>query len=685
MIIMKSIEKNVNKIYSELALVSLILLIFFQLISDLVESIYIECLLSGSLNENVVGVIALLSPFMIFILGKGKEFSNKGMVVIGEIMVVSRIVEAFLVKQAKILFSAIGIACFFIYFSLYYLKKEAQEEEKEGLVLGLGLALALSLTILLRVLGSSLDISTYGLFQWIGWVIAFLATIMIMANSLQISTIPFPEKSTRMPSSKKKIIGLSLGLIGILIVGYFTFSSPTVIARWTEMNYFVVIILLVVMISLFVIIASHKPEVINRMNRKVLLTWNVLFVLFLAFTIAINQIIFIDDPAYYPIIVLTTSIWQQIPAIIMLILSPIIFIDFTLFSRELIKGRPSARTLGGSFTLATLFFLLIIFANIFTAVWDYIPVVGGFFRDMYWVVFMVAGLAAALPSLLVMKRTLIFKVPIFDVKNKLRIILLIGIISMGTIAGIFIVESKPIVQVGDKTTLTILTYNVQQGVNEPGIKNFEDQIQLIKSVDPDIISLVETDTARIAGGNSDLVRKFANSLNLYSYYGPKTVTSTFGVALLSKYPIKNAKTFYLYSLEEWSHKREQAACIEAEITIGTRTFNVFVTHLGNGAPIIETQEIMERVKLKTNVILMGDFNFRTYYPNYAITTKILVDSWEVAKIKKVSEIPVDAGPIPEERIDHVFLSPTFKNNVAYGEYFGGTASDHPAYYTILNI
>ncbi len=685
MIIMKSIDKKFNKIYSELILVSLILLIFFQLISDLVETIYIKCLLSNSLNENVLGILALLSPLVVFIIGKGRDFSDKGVIAIGLIMVGCRVVEAFLTMEAKILFSGIGIACFFIYFPLYFLKKDAQEGEKNGLILGLGLAFAVSLSVLLRAWGSSLDISTYGLFQWIGWIIAFFAAIMIIENALQIPALPTQEKSDRVPSSKKKILGLTLGLIGILIVGYFAFSSPTVIARWTEMNYFVVIILLVMMITIFVVIASYKPELISKLNRKVLLIWNALFVLFLTLTIAVNQVIFIDDPAYYPIVVPATSIWQQLPAIVMLILSPILFIDFTLFSRELIKGRPSPRTLGGSFTIATLFFLLMIFANIFTAVWDYIPVVGGFFRDLYWVVFMVAGLAVALPSLLIMKKTLRFKMPAFNVKDRVKVIIIIVIISVGTITGIFVVNARPITPMGAKNTLTIFTYNVQQGVNEPGVKNFEDQIQLIKSIDPDILGLEETDTARIAGGNSDLVRKFADSLNMYSYYGPKTVTSTFGVALLSKYPIKNAETFYMYSLQKWSHTREQTACIEAEITIGAITYTVFVTHLGNGAPIIEQQEILQRVAQKSNIILMGDFNFKPDSEQYKITTQVLVECWDVAKVKVVGAIPVDSDPIPAQRIDHIFISPTFKNDVAYCEYFGGTISDHPACYAILNI
>jgi endonuclease/exonuclease/phosphatase family metal-dependent hydrolase len=298
---------------------------------------------------------------------------------------------------------------------------------------------------------------------------------------------------------------------------------------------------------------------------------------------------------------------------------------------------------------------------------------------------MIAGLAVAIPILLVMKSTLIFKKSSFTPKIKTRIATIIVIICLGTIIGGLFVESYPVIQTGDKNSVTILTYNIQQGVNRAGIKNFEDQLWVLQEVDADIIGLQESDTARIAGGNSDVVRFFANNLKLYSYYGPKSVTSTFGVALLSKYPIKNAKTFYMYSFKEWEHTREQTACIEAEITIGTITFTVFVTHLGNAGPISEQQEILSRVKGKSNVILMGDFNFKINTPQYALTTKVLVECWEVAKTTRVGPLPTNNYPIPEGRIDHIFVSPTLKENVAHCEYLGGSISDHPACYAVLKF
>lgn len=109
--------------------------------------------------------------------------------------------------------------------------------------------------------------------------------------------------------------------------------------------------------------------------------------------------------------------------------------------------------------------------------------------------------------------------------------------------------------------------------------------------------------ARISGGNANIVRYLAENLNMYSYYGPKTVTGTFGIALLSKYPILDAQTFYM------SGAGEQTATIVVNVKVGEKIVRVFNAHLGNGGPLIQQQTILNEIRDSANVILMGDFNF----------------------------------------------------------------------------
>jgi endonuclease/exonuclease/phosphatase family metal-dependent hydrolase len=241
------------------------------------------------------------------------------------------------------------------------------------------------------------------------------------------------------------------------------------------------------------------------------------------------------------------------------------------------------------------------------------------------------------------------------------------VLCAGVIMGLTITDSHPTIQTGEKTSATILTYNILVGRNVMGVRNYDGQLAKIKDIDADVIGLQESGAARTAGGNSDVVRYFASKLNLYSYYGPKTVTGTFGNALLSKYPIGNARTFYMYS------EGEQTACIEAQITIGSKTFNVFVTHLGNSGDLYQQKAILGRLEGKSNIILMGDFNFRSDTEQYRLTTRILNDSWQLN-----SPSAVDQG-----RIDHIFLSPG--TEVIDSRYLESNDSDHPALKTVIGL
>jgi endonuclease/exonuclease/phosphatase family metal-dependent hydrolase len=162
------------------------------------------------------------------------------------------------------------------------------------------------------------------------------------------------------------------------------------------------------------------------------------------------------------------------------------------------------------------------------------------------------------------------------------------------------------------------------------------------------------------------VRYFADGLNLYSYYGPKTVVGTFGIALLSKHPIEHPRTFYMYS------EGEQTATIEAQVAVGDRTFNLFVTHLGNGGPMIQQEALLQEVRGKDNAVVMGDFNFRPDSDQYRLTTAFLDDSW----LLKWPQGNLSQGVDPSDRIDYIFVSPG--TTVVESQYLPGPQSDHPA-------
>ncbi|MFX0184593.1 MAG: endonuclease/exonuclease/phosphatase family protein [Candidatus Hodarchaeota archaeon] len=664
-----------QKYYSELVLVSLIFLFFLELISDFVEAVYALCLLTLSLNENVLSVLFLFSPLLLIFFRKG--FPDRILVIVGELMIICRVLEALLVNatQLKMIVAGFGVGCFLIYFPVFLQRKYKHEEEQSGLTLGLGLAIGLILSIFFRTLGSTIDISTYSWFQLIGWILALIAAFMVIG---MIITEPEVTKDSSTyiehPTSILKTIGLSFGLIGILIMIYFSFSSPTVISRWTEGDYFFILLLIMLMLTLYGIFIILKSELLTKIKPWMIWLWNVLFVVSLILTILLNQIQFPSSVDKYPIEAPTASILHQVPLLLLLISFPIILIDFTLISRELINNKPSMGKLGGSFTLGSFFFLIMIFGNAFTTVYDYIDIVGPLFRDMYWFVYLIVGLSASLPVLLVKKGVLIFKKPVIGLQSRIISTGLI-VIAIGTILGVVITTPIP-VSPESPTSLTVMTYNIRQGYSEHGIKNYDGQLEVIKGINPDIIGLQECDISRITGGNADIVRYFTNSLRMHSYYGPKTVTGTFGIALLSKYPIKNPRTFFMYS------KGEQTATIDTQIQVGTTLFNVYVTHLGNDGPLIQQEAIINETTGKDNIILVGDFNFRPNTVQYNLTTLTLNDSWVYASTVEIDYFDNLEYNI-SRRIDHIFVSPG--TTVSECHFLVSKESDHPAVWVEIEL
>jgi endonuclease/exonuclease/phosphatase family metal-dependent hydrolase len=643
-----------------------------------------------SLNENALTVFFFFSSILLLFFRKGVP--RKALIVIGEIMIIARLLEPLFDTQLRMIISGIGIGCFMMFFPAFISHINADEEESGGINLGIGFVIALALSIFFRALNSSIDITTYGWYQVIGWILGIIETILLLGfyylrdetdTNLETGTkvekdaTPEMSANTNPIKDRASILGITLGLSSIIVLVTFVFNGTTVLARWTEGNYMFITSLMIIILSLFALVAIYKPEKMFEFINKsgIIWIWNGLFILSLVLTIAVNQVAFPSTSDNFPIVVSATTIFHQIPLVLLILLLPIIFIDFILLLRQLIKSKPPMQKLAGSFTLGGgLYMLLIIFSIIFTSTWGFVKPISFYFRDQFWLVFLIDGLVILL-SIFLLKKSgfeLDFKRSYLSFKTKISAISLIAIVCVGTITGAILIEAKPITQTGD-TSLKILTYNLQQGVDPYTQKNYDGQLALIREIDADIIGLQET--SKIAG-NSDVVQYFADKLNMYSYFGPRGVTGTTGVALLSKYPIKNAVTLYHFSRDS---DRKQTATIEAEITIGTQTFTIYVTHTygSTSAKSMLINDTLARADGKDNVIFMGDFNFRENSEPYNLTTDVLVDAWLDQWPSGVDDDSVNAS----SRIDHIFLGALNPGlnivDCRYVEWIR-VESDHPA-------
>jgi endonuclease/exonuclease/phosphatase family metal-dependent hydrolase len=639
-----------------IVLFTILFLFFFQLIADFIEATYVFGLMGGAIPPEIVFVLLLFSPAVLLILRKG--LAGWSLIVVGVLMMMARAAEVLLDTRLRMITAGVGVGCFMLILPSLLVLRGERGEEGRGAELGSGLTAGLALSILFRVLGSGSDATTNLWTPLVGWVLAMVGAAL-MVNAW----MPSPRAETPPESAPKKTgwwskAGLALGVVSALMLLYFSFSAPNVIARWTGANYLVIVAAVALVLAAFAIVLSWRPALLTGLSAGAILIWNLLFALALTLTIVAHQISFPAEPAGYPLAEPAVTFLHHVPLFFTLLLFPVILVDFILLCQELVERRPSSRSLGGAFTLVNLFFLVMILGHIFTTVYDYVP--GGSFRDRFWLVYLVAGVSLALPVLLARRGALGRALaagprPIFGA--------LVTLIALAAIVGVVLTAASPDEPAAGDRTLRILTYNILQGNDAEGIRNYDGQLALIQAEAPDIVGLQESDTNRIAGGNGDVARYMADRLDMHSYYGPKTVPGTFGVALLSRYPIQNPRTFYMFS------EGEQTATIAAQITVDGQTFNVFVTHLGNGGPIVQQEAILSDVAGVENLILMGDFNFRPDTEQYRLTTEMLDDSWVLAGV----------GTEVENRIDHIFVSPG--TQVVETRYLESPESDHPAMVT----
>ncbi|MDW7655719.1 MAG: endonuclease/exonuclease/phosphatase family protein [Bacillota bacterium] len=666
-------RKNTVVQWPEIMLHGLLFLIFFQLLSDFVEAIYAFGLLGTSIPAEIAYVLFFFAPLILLVLPGG--ISRWPLVVIGELMLICRIAEAMLDTRGKLIVAGLGVACFLVFYpSLLYLKSQAGDRSY-SLNAGLGLTFGIALSILLRTFGSGYDVSTYGWSQAIGWVFVMIAGLLLFRFTTK-RTLPGQNRSEQNDGGYRRLpawktILFCLGISNVFLFCYFIWTSPHVIARWTGVDHLVVVPVVALFLFGFSLLFQKKTHWLTRLKPAILLAWNTLFVLALTLTILAHQISFPPSVDAYPLVEPAVTWLHQVPLFFLLLLFPVILVDFVFFVHVLIDGKPSSRSIGAGFSVGSFYLFLMVFAQVFTTVYDYIPVVGPFFRDKFYLVFLAAGIVLILPVLFIGQSRPVAAETVSgkgDTSRRMAPVML-ALTFVITVAGVILTGAKPAQSQQTPTPLKIITYNIQQGYNENGMKAFDQQLELFRSFDADIIGLQECDTARIAGGNADIVKYLADNLGMYSYYGPKVVTGTFGIALLSKYPIEDPQTVYLYSLGE------QTALIDARITVGEKTWNIFVTHLGNGGPIIQQEDVMKVVNGKENVILMGDFNFRPDTAQYQLTTSTLADSW----LLRWPQGNEGQGIDPARRIDHIFVSPDIR--VIESTYLPGPQSDHPAMVT----
>jgi endonuclease/exonuclease/phosphatase family metal-dependent hydrolase len=345
-----------------------------------------------------------------------------------------------------------------------------------------------------------------------------------------------------------------------------------------------------------------------------------------------------------------------------------------LFINRIRQLEPSPGELAPGMLLGSGALVLLVFINIFTNVWGYVPPISSPFRNMFWLPFL---LMAGAVTLLAVGRTQEMMDSIQEPQGAQGIqwewAALLAVIFLGSVVGTL--HGIPThVDSSGATSLRVMTYNIQAANDAAGERSYDRQLALIRQVSPDILALQESDTARISLNNNDFVRYYASQLGYYSYYGPTTVTGTYGTAILSKYPLLNTRSVFSYS------DQDEIGTTEAEIEVAGHRFTIYDLHPDGSdlAKLVCIQTILQRSAGKPDVIVLGDFNLRDYEQGYQLISGTYTNAWESVYPSKISPDGTDMSG--KNRIDHIFISsdlfamdPTYLLPPA-------SATDHPVHW-----
>jgi endonuclease/exonuclease/phosphatase family metal-dependent hydrolase len=201
--------------------------------------------------------------------------------------------------------------------------------------------------------------------------------------------------------------------------------------------------------------------------------------------------------------------------------------------------------------------------------------------------------------------------------------------------------------------LTVMTYNILQGVGIDNAESLERIAAVIRDADADVVALEEVALTE-SGDQGDRIGELtglaaANGRRIGRLSpGPGHPDRYYGVSVLSRYPVTGV---HMHDLPVAGHDRREL--LEVELSFQGGPLTVFATHPSAAEPDSRRVQLAEVRRLvaqpSTPTLLLGDFN----------------DTPEQPTIRQFSETFVDAGgdcdaptypaDAPTRRLDYVFV------------------------------
>ncbi|MBI4416136.1 MAG: endonuclease/exonuclease/phosphatase family protein [Euryarchaeota archaeon] len=466
-----------------------------------------------------------------------------------------------------------------------------------------------------------------------------LAAFGILALYLEVrhnpTVLPPPKPLGRRGVVRAAGIGLGLGAawgLQLTILAY-----PAVLARFAEANLFLMTaaVLAGLGFGIFVVLRGAHPTAHLTLGGNALVA------------LAAVDLVWLRSP-FLPLLI---GIAQFV-----------IVADFALLFGYL-RRAPSLRAAGLALGLSGLVLILYLIAFVFSLVYAFVPGRSLWEGHLPWFL-LLATVALAIPAILYAQRSRRHGLKHAGGPSDAAIALTLVVVVMFLLGGLGArLLASPAPPTGTEA-FTVMTYNIHQGFGSDGILDLGRIRDVVAAADADLVALQESDTARITSANVDSIRWLSVGLGYDEAYGPPTSRQTFGVGLLSRFPIVTWEVVDLPSVEV------QRVAVQAELRIGAETVTVVAVHFGLPREEREAQAafLLERLsQVPGRTIVLGDLNScpnglcpgatvaDTVYESFK--AGLLADVWTAAGTDKMDPAGFTwPAAAPDRRIDYVFFT-----------------------------
>jgi endonuclease/exonuclease/phosphatase family metal-dependent hydrolase len=223
-------------------------------------------------------------------------------------------------------------------------------------------------------------------------------------------------------------------------------------------------------------------------------------------------------------------------------------------------------------------------------------------------------------------------------------------------------------------SLRVMTYNIHVGVGMDKKLDLQRIADVITKEKPDLVGLQEVDRGvRRTEGKDEIVELASLTRMHYAFaHNLDYQGGQYGVAVLSRYPIKNID----HRKFENRRESERRGMLRIEVEVSGRTLTFVNTHLDYqyaDGRLFEAEQMLRFLRdVKGPLIVVGDFNDEPSGDTYKLMREGFDDAWSRSKDAGLS-YPADK---PVKRIDYIFTRRSDRSRVKKAWIISSLASDH---------